>query len=130
VDVPLLKDETTGVVRAGKNGKTALTRYERLAANEELSLSLVSIELLTGRTHQARVHMAYAGYPILGDGKYGKIEANRRWRREAKRPLLHSFELGFPEIPAGPLVELSGKTFQAPPGPGALDPSWVWWGRE
>jgi 23S rRNA pseudouridine955/2504/2580 synthase len=115
VDVPLLKDEAAGIVRAAKNGKTALTRYERLAANGELALSLVSIELLTGRTHQARAHLAYAGFPILGDGKYGNIEANRRWRREAKRPLLHAFELGFPDIPSGPLAELSGKTFSPPP---------------
>ncbi|MDR1049009.1 MAG: RluA family pseudouridine synthase, partial [Synergistaceae bacterium] len=82
VDVPLLKDETTGVVRVDKRGKTAKTRYERLAASKELSLSLVSIELLTGRTHQARVHMAHAGHPVLGDRKYGDIEINRRWKRE------------------------------------------------
>jgi 23S rRNA pseudouridine955/2504/2580 synthase len=115
VDASLLKDETTGVVRVGKNGKTARTRYERLAADEALSLSLVSIELLTGRTHQARVHMAHAGYPILGDRKYGNIETNRHWRREAKRPLLHAFELGFPPGLTGPLLELSGRTFRAPP---------------
>jgi RluA family pseudouridine synthase len=115
VDAPLLKDEATGVVRADKNGKTARTLYERLAASEELSLSLVSIELLTGRTHQARVHMAYAGYPVLGDGKYGNIEANRRWKREVKRPLLHAFELGFPGGLTGALLELSGRTFRAAP---------------
>jgi RluA family pseudouridine synthase len=118
VDAPLLKDETTGLVRVeknGKNGKTAKTRYERLATSEELSLSLVSIELLTGRTHQARVHMAYAGYPILGDRKYGNIETNRRWKREAKRPLLHAFELGFPDGLTGALRELSGRTFRADP---------------
>jgi 23S rRNA pseudouridine955/2504/2580 synthase len=115
VDAPLLKDETTGVVRVEKNGKAAKSRYERLAADGELSLSLVSIELLTGRTHQARVHMAHAGHPILGDGKYGNIEANRRWKREAKRPLLHAFELGFPAGLTGPLLDLSGRTFRAEP---------------
>jgi 23S rRNA pseudouridine955/2504/2580 synthase len=115
VDAPLLKDETTGIVRVGKNGKTAKTRYERLAASEALSLSLVSVELLTGRTHQARVHMAHAGHPILGDGKYGDIETNRRWRREAKRPLLHAFELAFPDGLTGALLEVSGRTFRADP---------------
>jgi 23S rRNA pseudouridine955/2504/2580 synthase len=121
VNVPLLKDETTGVVRAAKNGKTAKTRYERLAfsggmpPSGEHALSLVSIELLTGRTHQARVHMASIGHPILGDRKYGNIEINRRWKREAKRPLLHAFELGFPDGLTGPLLELSGRTFRADP---------------
>jgi 23S rRNA pseudouridine955/2504/2580 synthase len=114
VDIPLLKDEAAGIVRADRSGKTAGTRYERLAADESLSLSLVSIELLTGRTHQARVHMACIGCPILGDGKYGNIEANRRWKREAKRPLLHSAELGFPDGLTGALSELSGRTFTAP----------------
>ena len=130
IDVPLLKDEVNNIVRAG-GGKTALSRYERLDAlpggavvdGESFlqggpfakgELSLASIELLTGRTHQARVHMAYIGHPVLGDRKYGDIEANRRWREKVKRPLLHSFELGFPpDVPAA-LRELAGKIFRAP----------------
>jgi 23S rRNA pseudouridine955/2504/2580 synthase len=129
VDAPLLKDEAAGIVRVDKNGKTARTRYERLghkclgheclAASGEFSssssLSLASIELLTGRTHQARAHLAYAGYPILGDRKYGDIKTNRRWKAEARRPLLHAFELGFPDDLTGALLELSGRTFRAEP---------------
>jgi 23S rRNA pseudouridine955/2504/2580 synthase len=110
IDVPLLKDETGNVVYAGR-GKTAQTRYKRLAADGELSLA--SIELLTGRTHQARVHMAHIGCPILGDRKYGSIEANRRRHAEAKRPLLHAYELRFPEELPGALREVAGKTFRA-----------------
>jgi RluA family pseudouridine synthase len=127
VDVPLLKDEAKGIVRAGL-GKTAKTRYERLDGKQPLidanigaksepflkgELSLVSIELLTGRTHQARAHMAHIGHPILGDGKYGNFLMNRRWKTLAKRPLLHAFELGFPsEVPEA-LRALAEKTFRA-----------------
>jgi len=111
VNAPLLKDEASNIVKVdGKNGKTALTRYKRLSFNGILSLA--SIELMTGRTHQARVHMAHIGNPILGDRKYGSFEANRR-RREAKRPLLHAFELQFPDGLSGALLEISGKTFRA-----------------
>jgi len=87
-----------------------LTRYKSLSFNGTLTLAL--IELMTGRTHQARVHMAHTGHPILGDRKYGSFEANRRWR-EAKRPLLHAFELKFPDGLSGALSEVSGKTFRA-----------------
>jgi len=112
INAPLHKDEANNIVRVAdeKSGKTALTRYKRLCFNKELSVA--SIELMTGRTHQARVHMAHIGHPILGDRKYGDIEANRR-RREVKRPLLHAFELKFPEGLSGALSEVSGKTFRA-----------------
>jgi 23S rRNA pseudouridine955/2504/2580 synthase len=121
IDVPLLKDEANNLVRAGK-GKSAQTRYERLSINlisnpapaPNGGLSLASIELLTGRTHQARVHMAHVGHPILGDRKYGNIQVNRRYGFEVKRPLLHAYELGFPEGLSGALAELAGKIFRAP----------------
>ena len=112
INAPLLKDETRNIVKVSreKTGKTALTNYARLGA--KAGLSLVSMELMTGRTHQARVHMAHIGHPILGDRKYGSIEANRR-RLEVKRPLLHAFELKFPDTLSGALSEVSGKTFRA-----------------
>lgn len=111
IDAPLLKDAEANTVRVASEGKRALTRYRRLAGDD--GMSLVAIDLLTGRTHQARVHMAHAGFPILGDRKYGCFEANRS-QGEVRRPLLHAFELGFPEGLDGPLAELSGRTFRAP----------------
>ena len=76
--------------------------------------SLLDVNLYTGRTHQIRAHMAHIGHPILGDRKYGDLEANRYWSKFAKRPLLHAYELSFgtevPEVLRG----LSGKTFKAP----------------
>lgn len=111
IEAPLEKDEENNFVRVGPHGKTARTRYRRLASNTELSL--VSVELLTGRTHQARVHLAHIGHPILGDRKYGNIEINRRWKNSAKRPLLHAYELSFPEKLPDSIKELSGNTFRA-----------------
>ena len=111
IDAPLLKDEVRNIVSvSGKAGKTAQTRYTRLCMNEDFSLA--SVELITGRTHQARVHMAHIGHPILGDRKYGNIEVNRR-RSEVGRPLLHAFELKFPGGLSGALSEISGKTFRS-----------------
>lgn len=111
VDAPLEKDEVNNIVRVGREGKTARTRYTRLAGDGKLSLA--SIELLTGRTHQARVHMAHIGHPILGDRKYGNIEANRLWKAHARRPLLHAFELSFPTNVSDALADLAGETFRA-----------------
>ena len=111
IEASLFKDEENNTVYVNDDGKTAKTRYRCLASNGDLSLA--SIELLTGRTHQARVHMAHIGHPILGDRKYGDIEANRFWRNEVKRPFLHSQELGFPEGLSGDLSEISGVLFKA-----------------
>ena len=89
----------------------------------------MSIDLLTGRTHQARVHMAHAGLPILGDRKYGCFEANRKRAERARRPLLHAALLGFPEGLDGALSELSGRTFRAPL-PGDMRDLLAGWGGE
>ncbi|MDR1731009.1 MAG: RluA family pseudouridine synthase [Synergistaceae bacterium] len=110
-EAPLLKDEASNTVRVAAGGKTAKTRYRRLASSGDLSLA--SIEILTGRTHQARVHMAYIGHPILGDRKYGDRGTNRLRKFEAPRPLLHARELSFPPGLSGTLTELAGRTFRA-----------------
>lgn len=52
-------------------GENAITNYVRLNYNSELDISLVKCRLLTGRTHQIRVHFAYIGHPLLGDSLYG-----------------------------------------------------------
>lgn len=54
--------------------------------------TLLSVHLITGRTHQIRAHLASAGYPILGDPKYGDSRVNEKWKRLAgvSRQLLHA----------------------------------------
>ena len=88
--------------------KTAKTRYRTLASNGKLSL--VECELLTGRTHQIRAHMASIGCPLLGDGKYGTNELNRPYHEYGQ--LLYAYSLTFHfEEDAGALAYLNGRTF-------------------
>ena len=72
----LLKNEKNNmskVVKEGtKNSKFASLDYEVLKYNEEIDLSLLKINLHTGRHHQIRVQFSYHNHPLLGDEKYGK----------------------------------------------------------
>ena len=54
-----------------------ITAYKVLEYDRERDISRLEIELITGRTHQIRAHMAYIGHPVIGDGKYGKTSINR-----------------------------------------------------
>jgi 23S rRNA pseudouridine955/2504/2580 synthase len=56
--------------------------------------SLLEVRLLTGRTHQIRVHLAHAGHPVLGDDKYGDFELNKAMAKQGvKRLFLHAGRL-------------------------------------
>ena len=71
-------------------------------------LSLVECELITGRTHQIRAMMAAAGTPLLGDGKYGKLDK----RYDRKYQALYSYKLKFAfTTDAGSLAYLNGREF-------------------
>lgn len=78
IKIPLLKKLENGVEKVykdEKDGKEAITVYKVLDYSEKYNVSLLEIKLLTGRTHQIRVHMKEIGHPILGDGKYGSKKA-------------------------------------------------------
>ncbi|MCI6012796.1 MAG: RluA family pseudouridine synthase [Firmicutes bacterium] len=76
--------------------------------------TLVKVEIRTGRTHQIRAHLARAGYPVIGDTKYGDPSVNRRMQQDfgLNTHLLHAWQLEF-RHPEGVLKGLSGKTVQA-----------------
>jgi 23S rRNA pseudouridine955/2504/2580 synthase len=76
-------------VAVHREGMPARTRVKVLKKGE---FSLLEVELLTGRTHQIRVHLAHAGYPIVGDEKYGDFALNRELKQ---RLLLHAARLSF-----------------------------------
>lgn len=87
--------------------KTCQTNYKTLAS--AAGLSLVECELITGRTHQIRAQFAHAGHPLLGDGKYGKLD--KRFDRSYQA--LYSYKLTFTfTTDAGALAYLNGKSFQ------------------
>ena len=83
-------------MRVDAAGKAALSRVECLQRGAEYSQ--LRIELVTGRTHQIRVHCQSAGHPIGGDDKYGDAEFNRDLRRRGiRRLMLHASSLELPE---------------------------------
>ena len=87
--------------------KSCQTNYRVLASKN--GLSLVECELITGRTHQIRAQFAHAGHPLLGDGKYGKLD--KRFDRNYQA--LYSYKLTFTfSTDAGSLENLNGKSFQ------------------
>ncbi len=92
----LLKDETTNTVKVfsknpPKNAKNIITKYKIVAKKGDSAL--IEVELLTGRTHQIRAHMAYIGHPLIGDGKYGINKRDRE--RGYKYQALYSYKLRF-----------------------------------
>jgi len=72
------------------DGVSAVTKAKLLKSKNQLSL--LEVHLLTGRTHQIRVHLAHAGHPIVGDDKYGDFALNRELKQ---RLLLHAGKLAF-----------------------------------
>ena len=104
-------------VSVSDDGQEAETVFRRLERATEFSL--LEAELLTGRTHQIRVHLAHLKHPVLGDDKYGDFELNKRLRREGlKRMFLHARSLAFAHPVSGEAVRIES------PLPRDLDDFW------
>lgn len=97
IDAPLRKNELKSgerVVRVSKDGKPSLSIFTPVTIYKDCSL--MRVKLITGRTHQVRVHAQYSGHPIAGDEKYGDDSFNREMAgRGLKRLFLHAAELHF-----------------------------------
>ncbi len=89
-----------------ESGKEAVTKY--MVVKHIGESALVEAEILTGRTHQIRVHMASIGHPVIGDNSYGDEELNKKFRRyfKLRRQFLHSHKISFKHPITGKNIEL------------------------
>ncbi len=112
----LRKDAASNTVRIydrnpPRDAKEIKTRYRTLSVRGELAL--LEVELLTGRTHQIRAHMAHLGHPLLGEGKYGINRADRA--RGYRSQALCSYRLRFSFRERGTVLDyLDGRVFSLP----------------
>jgi len=97
IDSPLSKNSVSSgerIVTIDENGKSAKTVLYRERVFQ--SATLVNIKLITGRTHQIRVHSASIEHPVIGDAKYGDRQTNREYKKRGlKRMFLHAKHLKF-----------------------------------
>ena len=79
-------------------------------------MAYLEIDLLTGKKHQIRAHLAHLGFPVAGDGKYGFREKNRELQKRfgLRAQLLHAYRFSFPEQVEGRFAYLAGRNFTAP----------------
>lgn len=111
----LFKDSKKSLVYISDEPKKGyqkiITSYEVINEDKKQNISVLDVKLETGRTHQIRAHLAYIGFPIIGDGKYGKNEINKRFNKKAQ--LLESYSLKFNfSSPSGILSYLNGKVIK------------------
>ena len=112
----LLKDSKTNTVRVysknpPRDAKEIITKYRVIAKKDDSAL--VEVELLTGRTHQIRAHMAFIGHALIGDGKYGRNQKDKA--KGYKYQALCSYKLKFNfKTDADGLNYLNGKEFSIP----------------
>ena len=111
----LFKDKKKKIVYISETPKKGYvkieTSYKVIEENKEKKVSLLDVNLHTGRTHQIRAHLAFSSLPIIGDGKYGSYEINKRFNENTQ--LLASYSITFHiSSPDSPLYYLNNTTIK------------------
>ena len=122
----LIKDSKTNTVKVFKtqpksaDAKKIITGYRVVA--EKNGLSLLEVDLITGRTHQIRAHMSSVGHPLLGDGKYGVNRDDKQIGYKYQALYSYSLEFRF-KGDSGILEYLNERTFK-------INEDKIWFCRE
>lgn len=97
---------------AGKDAGSAKIRTKYRPLRMESDKTLLEVELITGKSHQIRAHLASIGHPLLGDYKYGDRSWNESYRQKygVRSQLLHACKVVFPPLEP-PFTDISGRTF-------------------
>lgn len=111
----LFKDSKKSMVYISSTFKQGyrkiITSYKVISESIKDNLSVLEVKLHTGRTHQIRAHLAYIGHPILGDGKYGINEINKKFNKKTQELTAYKLIFDF-KTDAGILNYLNSKEFK------------------
>ena len=100
IDLPIYRPAEDSIKRVvDERGQRSITHYKVLKSFQDLSL--VELELETGRTHQIRVHLSHLGHPIIGDSLYGSLDEELIGRQA-----LHAYYVEFPDPKSDELIKL------------------------
>ncbi len=108
VTAPLLREALKSgerFVRVDKKGKESTSYFSKI--KQYTDAALMEVKIVTGRTHQIRVHSQYLGHCVAGDSKYGNFACNQRLKEQGlKRLFLHSAQISFKHPDTGHLMTI------------------------